>query len=126
MSDFLGRHYVLIFYGQESEGQHSKATIQPNLSKIAQDVATRLPVAELHHIIVLGIDFITEAEDTFIDIDLWIQPVAAMTQRERQLTKQIQRLHQQSQNHDQRSHHSLDEPENSKARQIIQEPKKNL
>ncbi|MDE4455219.1 hypothetical protein [Psychrobacter sp. DAB_AL62B] len=122
----LGRHYVLIFYGQESEGQHSKATIQPNLSKIAQDVATRLPVAELHHIIVLGIDFITEAEDTFIDIDLWIQPVAAMTQRERQLTKQIKRLHQQSQNHDQHSHQSLDEPENSKARQIIQEPKKNL
>ena len=91
----LGRHYVLIFYGQASIGQHSKAVIQPNLQKIAQDVATRLPMAELHHIMVLGIEFIADAKDTFMDIDLWIQPVNAMTQRERQLTKKIQRLEQQ-------------------------------
>lgn len=45
--------------------------------------------------IVLGIDFIDESNDTFIDIDLWIQPVDPMTQRERQLTKQLQRLNQQ-------------------------------
>ncbi|WP_320158704.1 hypothetical protein, partial [Psychrobacter immobilis] len=88
----LGRHYVLIFYGQDAKGQHSKQTIQPNLAKIALDVATRLPIAELHHVIVLGIDFIEEANETFIDIDLWIQPVAAMSQRERQLTKKIQQL----------------------------------
>ena len=88
----LGRHYVLIFYGQDAEGQHSKKAIQPNLAKIALDVATRLPIAELHHVIVLGIDFIIEAEDSFMDIDLWIQPVDAMSQRERQLSKQIQRL----------------------------------
>ena len=88
----LGRHYVLIFYGQDAEGQHSKKAVQPNLAKIALDVATRLPIAELHHVIVLGIDFIIEAEDSFMDIDLWIQPVDAMSQRERQLSKQIQRL----------------------------------
>lgn len=93
----LGRHYVLIFYGQETKGKNSKKVIQPNLAKIALDVATRLPLAELHHIIVLGIDFIVEASDTFIDIDLWIQPVAAMSQRERQLSKQVQRLQQQGQ-----------------------------
>ena len=86
----LGRYYVLIFYGQNLEGQKSRATIQPNLAKIALDVATRLPIAELHHVIVLGIDFIAEAGDTFIGIDLWIQPVEKMTQRERQLTKQLQ------------------------------------
>ncbi|WP_025653182.1 MULTISPECIES: hypothetical protein [Psychrobacter] len=91
----LGRHYVLIFYGQDGQGQNSKAAIQPNLQQIAQDVATRLPMAELHHVIVLGIDFISEAGETFIDIDLWIQPMNSMTQRERQLTKQIQRLKQQ-------------------------------
>ncbi|MGP5274035.1 hypothetical protein ACTXLK_12095 [Psychrobacter faecalis] len=94
----LGRHYMLIFYGQDVKGQHSKQTIQPNLAKIALDVATRLPIAELHHVIVLGIDFIEEANETFIDIDLWIQPVAAMSQRERQLTKQIQQLQQQNLN----------------------------
>jgi len=92
----LGRHYVFIFYGQDAEGHNGKKTIQPNLSKIAQDVAIRLPIAELHHVIVLGIDFIKEAEDTFIDIDLWIQPVNAMTQRERQLTKQLQQLKKQN------------------------------
>lgn len=94
----LGRHYMLIFYGQDVKGQHSKQTIQPNLAKIALDVATRLPIAELHHVIVLGIDFIDEANESFIDIDLWIQPVAAMSQRERQLTKQIQQLQQQNLN----------------------------
>lgn len=94
----LGRHYMLIFYGQDVKGQHSKQTIQPNLAKIALDVATRLPIAELYHVIVLGIDFIDEANETFIDIDLWIQPVAAMSQRERQLTKQIQQLQQQNLN----------------------------
>ena len=92
----LGRHYMLIFYGHDAEGQHSKKAIQPNLSKIALDVATRLPIAELHHVIVLGIDFINETNDTFIDINLWIQPVAAMSQRERHLTKQIQQLQQQN------------------------------
>ena len=93
----LGRHYVLIFYAQDAEGQHSKKAIQPNLAKIALDVATRLPIAELHHVIVLGIDFIIEAEDSFMDIDLWIQPVDVMSQRERQLSKQLQRLQQQNQ-----------------------------
>ena len=93
----LGRHYVLIFYAQDAEGQHSKKAIQPNLAKIALDVATRLPIAELHHVIVLGIDFITEDKDSFMDIDLWIQPVDAMSQRERQLSKQLQRLQQQNQ-----------------------------
>ena len=92
----LGRHYVLLFYGQDAEGQHSKKAIQPNLSKIALNVATRLPIAELHHVIVLGIYCTNEANDTFIDIDLWIQPVAAMSQRERHLTKQIQQLQRQN------------------------------
>ena len=93
----LGRHYVLIFYGQEAKGSHSKSAIRPNLAKIAFDVATRLPIVELHHVIVMGIDFIVEAEEAFIDIDLWIQPVDPMTQRERQLTKKIQQLQQGNQ-----------------------------
>ena len=88
----LGRHYVLVFYGQSEEGKNSKAVVQPNLAKIAQDVATRLPMRGLHHIIVLGIEFVVENKETFIDLDLWIQPVNEMTQRERQLTKQVQRL----------------------------------
>jgi len=91
----LGRHYVLVFYGQKSKGPNSKAAVQPKLAKIAQDVATRLPIIELHHVVVLGIDFITENNENFFDIDLWIQPVDAMTQRERQLTKQMQKLKQQ-------------------------------
>ena len=91
----LGRHYVLVFYGQESKGSNSKAAVQPKLAKIAQDVATRLPIIELHHVVVLGIEFITENNENFFDIDLWIQPVDAMTQRERQLTKQMQKLKQQ-------------------------------
>ena len=93
----LGRHYVLIFYGQDAKGQHSKAAIQPNLAKIALDVATRLPISELHHVIVLGINFIIENVDTFIDIDLWIQPVHPMSQRERQLTKHIHELQKERQ-----------------------------
>ncbi|WP_201558918.1 hypothetical protein [Psychrobacter sp. 72-O-c] len=93
----LGRHYVLIFYGQTANGKQSKEAIQPNLQQIAQDVATRLPIAELHHVIVMGIEFIADTTDTFMDIDLWIQPVSAMTQKERRLTKQLQRLkHQQT------------------------------
>lgn len=90
----LGRHYVLIFYGQDADAAQNRATVQPNLAKIAQDVATRLPLAELHHVIVMGIDFIIDNEETFIDIDLWVQPVLAMTQKERQLAKQLQTLKQ--------------------------------
>ncbi|MDN6276529.1 hypothetical protein [Psychrobacter sp.] len=59
-------------------------------------VATRLPIVELHYVIVLGIEFISDNEATFIDLDLWIQPVHTMTQRERQLTKKIQQLKQQN------------------------------
>lgn len=90
----LGRHYLLIFYSQEKEGKNSRSTIQPNLQKIALETATRIPLAELHHVIVLGITLIAESDDSVMDIDLWIQPVNAMTQKERQLTKQIQRLQQ--------------------------------
>jgi hypothetical protein len=86
---------MALFYGHESKGPNSKAAVQPKLAKIAQDVATRLPIIELHHVVVLGIDFITENNENFFDIDLWIQPVDAMTQRERQLTKQMQKLKQQ-------------------------------
>ncbi|MES1965887.1 hypothetical protein M0N77_11245 [Psychrobacter sp. AH5] len=92
----LGRHYVLIFYGQQRQGKHSRMAIAPNLETIAKDVATRLPIAELHHIIVLGIEFIVEGSETFIDIDLFIQPVTAMSEKERQLTRQLQRLNQQN------------------------------
>ncbi len=91
----LGRHYVLIFYGQGAKASQSRHKIQPNLATIAQDVATRLPLEELHHVIVMGIDFIGDDEGTFIDMDLWIQPIVAMTAKERQLTKQLQRLSQQ-------------------------------
>ncbi len=91
----LGRHYVMIFYGQGVSTQQSRIAIKPNLQTIAQDVATRLPLAELHHVIVLGIKFVQKDNDTYIDMDVWIQPVNAMTQKERQLTKQLQRLNQQ-------------------------------
>ena len=94
----LGRHYVLIFYGQGAKAQQSRQKIQPNLATIAQEVATRLPLEELHHVIVMGIAFIGDDKDTFIDIDLWIQPIVAMTAKERQLTKQLQRLSQQRAN----------------------------
>ena len=93
----LGQHYVLIFYGQQSDGKQSREALAPNLATIAKDVSTRLPIAELHHVIVLGIEFIVEAADTFIDIDLFIQPVTAMSEKERQLTRQLQRLHNQQQ-----------------------------
>ncbi|MGM8888467.1 hypothetical protein ACS8FD_21245, partial [Psychrobacter sp. 1U2] len=92
----LGRHYVMIFYGKGKDTAQSRAAIQPRLQAIAQDVALRLPLVELHHIIVLGIEFVLEKDDTYLDIDAWIQPVESMTQRERQLTKQLQRLNQQN------------------------------
>ena len=90
-------HKIIEAFDDKAIGKDNrvKKVIQLNWAKIAQDVATRLPIAEPHHVIVLGIDFITEANDTFIHIDLWTQPVAAMTQRERQLTKHVQRLKQQ-------------------------------
>ena len=94
----LGRHYVLIFYGQDAQHQQSRAVIQPNLATIAQDVATRLPLVELHHIIVLGIEFVSTEQETFIDIDLWVQPITAMTLKERQLTKKLQHLNQKNKN----------------------------
>lgn len=94
----LGQHYVLIFYGQNQNGEKSRRAIAPNLAKIANDVPSRLPIAELHHVIVLGIEFIIEADDTFIDIDLFIQPVSAMSAKERQLTRQLQRLNSQQHN----------------------------
>lgn len=93
----LGRHYVMIFYGGKGKNTaQSRAAIQPRLQAIAQDVALRLPLVELHHIIVLGIEFVLESDETYLDIDAWIQPVEAMTQKERQLTKQLQRLNQQN------------------------------
>ena len=92
----LGRHYMLIFYGYADDAQQNKAMIRPNLQKIAQDVATRLPLVELNHVIVLGVDFVHDHDGTFIDIDLWIEPVVAMTQKERQLTKQLQSLSQEN------------------------------
>lgn len=88
----LGRHYVLIFYGQDVDAQQSRAAIEPNLPTIAQDVATRLSLVELHHVIVFGIAFVADKTDTFIDIDLWIQPITTMTDKERQLTKKLQHL----------------------------------
>ncbi|MGM8886644.1 hypothetical protein ACS8FD_11945 [Psychrobacter sp. 1U2] len=98
----LGQHYVLIFYGQQQNGKQSRKAIAPNLATIAKDVSTRLPIAELHHVIVLGVEFIVEAADTFIDIDLFIQPVTAMSEKERQLTRQLQRLNSQQQHNQKR------------------------
>lgn len=94
--EHLGRHYVMVFYGEVEGGQQSKALIQPKLNSIAQEVATRLPLTELDHVIVMGIDFIVDNDDTFIDIDLWIQPIDATTQKERQLSMQIQKLKPQN------------------------------
>ena len=93
----VGRHYVLIFYGNAKDSPHRRAVIKPNLQQIAADVALRLPLAELHHVVVLGVEFVTEGAETFVDMDVWIQPVAAMTPRERQLTKQLQKMTQQHQ-----------------------------
>ena len=93
----LGRHYVMIFYSESAEGQQTRAAIQPNLQKIALDTATRLPIAQLHHVIILGIAFIDDKDGQYLDMDLWIQPVTAMTQKERQLTKQLAHLQQSAQ-----------------------------
>ena len=93
----LGRHYVMIFYGNAADAKQNQVTIRPNLQKVALDIATRLPLAELHHIIVLGINFIKEDEEVYIDMDTWVQPVNAMSQKERQLTKKLQHLSQQQQ-----------------------------
>lgn len=93
----LGRHYVMMFYGDAEDSQHRRVAIQPSLQQIATDVALRLPLAELHHVVVLGIEFVTEGDETFVDMDIWIQPVAAMTPRERQLTKQLQQMTQKYQ-----------------------------
>lgn len=92
--EHLGRHYVFIFYGQTVESNQSRVAIAPNLATIAKDVSSRLPIAELHQVIVLGIAFVENKKDTFIDIDLFIQPVTAMSVRERKLTQQLQRLKQ--------------------------------
>lgn len=97
--EHLGRHYVMIFYGKVENAQQSRAVIKPKLGDIAQEVATRLPLAELNHVIVMGVDFISDNEDTYLDIDLWIQPIDATTQKERQLTKQIQKLKPQASEH---------------------------
>lgn len=90
----LGRHYVLIFHGTSPQKIHSKSAITQNLSQIAHDVATRLPLRELNEVIVIGIDFVDRDGDTWIDMDLFIQPVEAMTPKERQLTRQLQKLQQ--------------------------------
>ena len=93
--EHLGRHYVFIFYGKAANSKQNRAAIAPNLAKIADDVSLRIPIAELHQIIVLGVEFIDDGRDTFIDLDLFIQPVVAMSAKERQLTRQLQRLSQQ-------------------------------
>lgn len=95
----LGRHYVMIFYGQGKHSKQSRETIAPNLEQIAQDIAMRLPIAELHHVVVLGIDFMVDEADTYVDIDLFIQPIIAMSQKERQLTRQLQKLSQKDKQH---------------------------
>ncbi|GAA0307006.1 hypothetical protein [Psychrobacter aestuarii] len=93
----LGRHYMLIFYGQTANARHSRQAIVPNMAKIAEDVAARLPLDALSQVVVLGVEFISEGEDTFIDMDVWVQPVAALSQNERRMAQKIKRLHAQVQ-----------------------------
>ena len=93
----LGRHYMLIFYGQNAQTQHNRDTIVPNLASIAEDVAVRLPLDSLSQVVVMGIDFITEGEDTFVDMDVWVQPVAALSQNERRMAQKIKQLNAQVQ-----------------------------
>ena len=93
----LGRHYMLIFYGTDTLAQHSREVIVPNLAKIAEDVAVRLPIDELSQVVVIGIDFIIEGEDTFVDMDVWVQPVAALSQNERRMVQKIKHLNAQVQ-----------------------------
>lgn len=90
----LGRHYVLIFYGTNPQSLNSKAVISNNLSSIALDVASRLPLSELQEVVVVGFEFLKKHEDTWIDMDVFIQPVQGMTPKERQLTRQLQKLQQ--------------------------------
>lgn len=86
----LGRHYVMIFYGESETALHQKKVIQPKLADIANDVVSRLPIGELHHIVVLGIGFVKQEAETFIELDAYVQAVTPMTARERQLTRQLQ------------------------------------
>ena len=87
----LGRHYVMIFYGQSQAGSHQKHLLQPKLADIASDMVSRLPISELHHIIVLGISFVRSQQETFIELDAYIKAVTPMSARERQLTRQLQK-----------------------------------
>ncbi|WP_227430907.1 hypothetical protein [Psychrobacter sp. I-STPA6b] len=93
----LGRHYVLIFYGTQENTPHARNTLQARLQDVAKDVATRLVMPELHHIVILGIEFLVVNQETVVDMDVFIQSVGAMTEKERYLTEQLSALQIQQQ-----------------------------
>lgn len=91
----LGRHYVMVFYGQDTAAAQHRSKLQPKLSTIATDVMTRLSLPMLHHIVVLGVSFITDEADTFIELDVFVQPAQAMSDKEQHLYNQFHALKQQ-------------------------------
>ena len=91
----MGRHYVLIFYGKDQSAANEQSLLQSRLPNIAEDVARRLSLPELHHIVILGVSFLEEAGDTFIELDTYVKAVSPMTKREKHLAKQLQVLKQQ-------------------------------
>ena len=85
----LGRHYVMVFYGNEINSPNSRLSIQPKLQDIAKDIANRLTITELHHVVILGIEFIESDKESFIDMDVFIQSIDTMTEKERHLAQQL-------------------------------------
>lgn len=88
----LGRHYVMIFYGNETNSTNSRLSIQPRLQEIAKDIAKRITIAELHHVVILGVEFLESEEETLMDLDVFIQTIDSMTEKERYLAEQLNTL----------------------------------
>lgn len=92
----FGRHFVLIFYGSKAQSLQSRRTLQPQFEQIALDVAGRLPLDALHQIVIIGIEFIEQYDEILVDLDVFIQPITPMTEKERSLTRQLQKLQQKN------------------------------
>ncbi|WP_230655749.1 hypothetical protein [Psychrobacter sp. I-STPA10] len=88
----LGRHYMMIFYGNETNSTNSRLSIQPRLQEIAKDIANRLTIPELHHVVILGVEFLQSEEETVMDLDVFIQTIDTMTEKERFLSEQLDML----------------------------------
>ena len=109
----LGRHYVMIFYGNETNSSNSRLNIQPKLQEIAKDIANRLTIPELHHVVILGVEFIEAEGEILMDLDVFIQAIESMTEKERYLAKQLDVLRVQQETDRQTESQQQDSKQNS-------------